>query len=50
MSTSPDDIIRWPDGFWCFRSELWEMGHRSDDYEVIGTDSPEYDRVLEDEA
>lgn len=37
-----EDILRWPDGSWCYRHELPEMGHKSDDYEVITEDSPEY--------
>lgn len=28
-------IAEWPDGFWCEMSELHEMGHRSDDYQVL---------------
>lgn len=40
---SPDDILRWPDGTWCYRSELWGMQHMSDDYEVITQDNPEYE-------
>lgn len=40
---SPDDILRWPDGTWCYRSELWGMQHMSDDYEVITQDHPEYE-------
>lgn len=29
-----EDIIEWPDGFWCYRYELHEMDHKSDDYQV----------------
>lgn len=38
--TSPDDVMLWPDGTWCYRSNLWEMTHMSDDYVTIkdGTD------------
>lgn len=32
---SQDDIMRWPDGSWCFRYELPQMTHMSDDYEII---------------
>lgn len=39
---SPDDILRWPDGHWCFRSDLADFGHKSDDYEVLTEDHPEY--------
>lgn len=36
----PEDVIKWPDDTWCYRSELPEFGHKSDDYEVLywGTD------------
>ena len=30
-----EDVILWPDGYWCFRFELEEHPHRSDDYRVI---------------
>lgn len=37
---NPDDIIVWPDDVWCFRDELYDFSHKSDDYMVIiaGTD------------
>ena len=31
----PDDILIWPDGSSCFRSELHQMTHLSDDYVVL---------------
>ena len=30
-----EDVIKWPDGVWCYRYELPEMTHKSDDYEVL---------------
>ena len=33
-----DDICLWADGTWCYPDELEDMTHKSDDYEVIGTD------------
>ena len=33
------DIIVWPDGTWCFRYELHEYTHMSDDYLVLPIDS-----------
>jgi hypothetical protein len=33
--TSSEDIIRWPDGSWCFRYELPQYLYKSDDYEVV---------------
>jgi hypothetical protein len=30
-----DDVILWPCGEWCYRYELEEFNHKSDDYEVI---------------
>lgn len=38
----PDDILLWPDGTWCYRHDLHEMGHKSDDYEVIPFGSLRY--------
>jgi len=35
MSDS-DDIILWADGTWCYRYELAEYTHMSDDYTVYG--------------
>lgn len=35
MSTSIDDILVWPCGTWCYRYELSEMSHMSDDYETL---------------
>lgn len=40
--TSCDDIIVWPCGSWCYRSELQEYTHKSDDYEVLFVDSPHW--------
>lgn len=31
----PDDLVVWPDGTTCFHSELAEMSHKSDDYEIV---------------
>ena len=33
--TSNERVCVWPDGEWCYESELEEMSHRSDDYTVI---------------
>lgn len=41
-----DDLIYWPDGDWCYASELPEMGHKSDDYHRISVDHPEYHRYV----
>lgn len=45
--TSCDDIIVWPCGSWCYRSELHEYTHKSDDYEVLFVDTPAYTQFLE---
>lgn len=37
-SASSEDVMAWPDGTWCYRFELWEMTHMSDDFEVIPFD------------
>lgn len=33
--THPNDVIIWPCGTWCYREELHEFTHKSDDYEQI---------------
>ena len=43
-----DDIIVWPDGFWCFRYQLHEFNHLSDDYQVLKDDSEEHREFLEE--
>jgi hypothetical protein len=44
---SSDDLIVWPDGGWCFRDELLSFGLRSDVYEVVSVNAPEWDaRVI----
>lgn len=48
-----EDILLWPDAddmtgpTWCFRHELSQMTHMSDDFEVLPFDSPRYQRFLE---
>lgn len=49
-TASPHDILRWPDGTTCYRSE-WNAGHyamMSDDFEVITEASPEYEVLEQD--
>ncbi len=41
-SDNPDDILLWPDGFWCFRKEFSEGFLRQDDYRVILHHSDEW--------
>lgn len=43
--TSSEDILLWADGTSCFRHELSEMTHISDDYEVIKFGTTEHDRL-----
>ena len=31
----PNDVILWPCGTWCYREELADFTHKSDDYEQI---------------
>ena len=40
-----EDVILWSDGTWCYRHELVEYGHMSDDYIVI-----EYGSFLKEEG
>lgn len=37
-----EDIIVWADNTWCFRYELHEFNHMSDDYRVIPPDTQEW--------
>lgn len=41
-----DDLILWPDGTWCFRHELPQYGHMSDDYRTIPVDTDEYEEFF----
>ena len=45
---SNEDILLWPDGFWCLRYEHSDhSGARSDDYEVIPFGTPRWESVNE---
>lgn len=39
---SPDDVILWSDGYWCFRFELEEHSHRSSNYKVYYLNNPDH--------
>lgn len=41
-----DDVLVWPDGTWCYRHELHEMSHMSDDYLTLLEDSPEWESFI----
>ena len=43
---NPDDILLWPDGFWCFREELGPRFLRKDNYRVILCGSDEAEQML----
>ena len=38
----PEDVLLWSDGTWCYRAELANMLHMSDDYECILVDTERY--------
>lgn len=40
-----EDILLWPDGDWCFRSQEEEMTHKSDDYRVVTVGSRRWDEL-----
>lgn len=42
-----DDVISWPCGTWCYRADLPDYSHKSDDYQVLKTDSREWQVFLE---
>ena len=39
---NPEDILLWPDHFWCFREELDEKFLRDNNYEVLAHFSDEW--------
>jgi len=39
---NPDDILLWPDDFWCFRQEFCKGFLREDNYRVILRHSDEW--------
>jgi len=43
--TDIEDIILWPDGVWCYRYELEEMSHKSDDYETLHYGTKEHEAI-----
>ncbi len=36
------DILKWPDGFWCFREEFRMDWFRDNDYRVIRIETDEW--------
>jgi hypothetical protein len=40
--TNPIDILKWPDGFWCFQEELSSGLLRDDSYRIVAFDSQEW--------
>lgn len=47
--TDLEDILLWPDGVWCYRYELKDITHKSNDYEVLYFDSEKYDDFINQE-
>lgn len=43
-----EDICEWPDGTWCYASELHEMSHMSDDYTRHAVDSARWLDLVEE--
>lgn len=43
---SSEDLIVWPDGTMCYREQLEEMSHMSDDYEVVPVGSDRWDQLV----
>ena len=37
-----EDVILWPCGSTCYRYELGEYTHKSDDYDILRVGTPEY--------
>lgn len=34
-AVNEDAVYEWPDGTWCWKYELHEMGHMGDDYHLV---------------
>lgn len=47
QKADPDDIIQWPCGTYCSRSELSQYGHKSDDYSVLYFDTCEWNEFMD---
>ena len=43
---SYEDLMLWADGTFCYRSQLSEMSHMSDDYEVLPFESAEWNALI----
>lgn len=42
-----EDLLIWADGTWCYRYELSEFNHMSDDYELVEFDSEAFATFFE---
>ena len=42
----PDNILIWPDGFWCFREEFSSEFLRDNNYRVVEHSTDEWLRIL----
>jgi hypothetical protein len=47
LTAHSDDIIEWPDGTLCYRHELGEMNHMSDDYTVVPVETERWAALIE---
>lgn len=45
-SICSEDVMLWPDETWCYRCELPEMDHMSDDYETIPFDTDRWHELV----
>lgn len=41
-----EDVFLWPDGSWCYREEVEEYSHKSDDYKVLYFGTDEWYKVV----
>lgn len=41
-----EDVFIWPNGEWCFRYELSEMTHKSDDYLTVFFGTEEWEELF----
>ena len=45
-----EDVILWPDGTWCYRHELTEYWHMSDDHTMLEYGTAMWNRFLKEEG
>lgn len=47
LNPQPDDILEWPDGTVCYRHQLPDMSHMSDDFTVVPVETERWAALVE---